>query len=261
MIAQQNNVDTISNNLSNVNTIGYKTETAEFKSLLYQNIQAKTTSANGENKPVSAQVGLGVRNSSITSHYTQGTFQTPEEQFDFAIDGDGFFRVRTLDGGYAYTRAGHLVMAQGDSGTYKLCTTEGLPVLGSNDEEIVFDESVSVSDITVDTDGNFCLPDESNNPVETGFKLGLYQFSNPTGLEKGGSSLLYETDASGIAMSEDEYTGLNKSSIRQMCLERSNVQVADEMVNLIVAQRAYELNSKAITTSDEMLQTANNLKR
>ncbi len=261
MIAQQNNVDTISNNLANVNTMGYKKETAEFKTLLYQDIQSKTTSANGENKPISAQVGLGVRNSSITSHYVQGSLQSTEQPFDFAIDGDGFFRVRTLDGEYAYTRAGHFQMADAGNGSFKLCTSEGLPVLDSTGKEIVFDSDVKLDELTIDTDGRIYTLDDSNNLQDTGFQIALYQFSNPSGLLKGGSSLLYQTDASGDAMNEADYNSLKKSTIRQKYLEMSNVQVADEMVNLIVAQRAYELNSKAITTSDEMLQTANNLKK
>lgn len=261
MIAQQNNVDTISNNLANVNTIGYKKETAEFKSLLYQKIQSKTTTANGENKPIGAQVGLGVRNSSITSHYTQGSMQATEEQFDFAINGDGFFQIKTLDGGYAYTRSGHFIMSEAGNGTFKLCNTEGLPVMSADGEEIVFADTVDLRDFTVETDGKVFLLDETNNLEYTGYQIALYQFSNPSGLEKGGSTLLYQSEASGDAMSETVYTGLNRSVLKQRYLEMSNVQVADEMVNLIVAQRAYELNSKAITTSDEMLQTANNLKR
>lgn len=262
MTAQQYSIDTISNNLSNVNTAGYKKETAEFKTLLYQNLQTRTTSANGDNKPISAQVGLGVRNASITSHYIQGPIQTSDEPFDFAINGDGFFQVRTLDGGYAYTRSGHFQMADAGNGNFKLCTTDGLPVLDEDGREIVFDGTeINVEDLSVDENGNFFITGADGNQEITEFTLGLYQFTNPSGLEKGGSTLLYETEASGVAMNESDYTELSKSVIRQKALEMSNVQVADEMVNLIVAQRAYELNSKAITTSDEMLQTANNLKR
>ncbi|MCM1466895.1 MAG: flagellar hook-basal body protein [Alistipes sp.] len=261
MIAQQNNVDTIANNLSNVNTIGYKTQTAEFKSLLYQEIVSKTTSANGENKPVGAQVGLGVRNSSITSHYRQGGFQTTNEPLDFAINGDGFFAVRTLDGNVAYTRNGNFYLAVAPGDSHMLTDSEGLAILDTDGEPIYFDDGIKFKDIVIDTDGEVCLPDASGNPQRIGVKLALYQFSNPSGLEKGSNGLLLESEASGVPMSEDEYTNLKKSVIKQGYLEMSNVQVADEMVNLIVAQRAYELNSKAITTSDEMMQTANNLKR
>lgn len=261
MIAQQNNVDTIANNLSNVNTIGYKTETAEFKSLLYQEIASKTTSANGENKPVGAQVGLGVRNSSITSHYRQGHFQTTEEPLDVAINGNGFFAVRMLDGGTAYTRNGNFYLAVAPGDGYMLTNSEGLAVMNTDGNPIYFEDDITMKDIVIDTDGEVCLLDENNNPQKTGARIALFQFSNPSGLEKGSNGLLLESEASGIAMNEEEYPNLKKSLLKQGYLEMSNVQVADEMVNLIVAQRAYELNSKAITTSDEMMQTANNLKR
>lgn len=261
MIAQQSNVDTIANNLSNVNTVGYKTETAEFKSLLYQKMESKTTSANGENKPIGAQVGLGVRNSSITSHFTQGAFQATAGTFDFAIEGSGFFAVRTLDGGTAYTRNGNFFLAVAGDGGHMLTNSEGLPVLSSEGEPIYFEEGIASSDITIDSDGEICLTGEDGNSEKTGVSLGLFQFSNPAGLSKGSNTLYTETEASGTAMNEAEYENVKKSKIHQGYLEMSNVQVADEMVNLIVAQRAYELNSKAITTSDEMLQTANNLKR
>lgn len=260
MIAQQNNVDTISNNLANVNTIGYKKETAEFKSLLYQTIQTKTTSANGEKKPISAQVGLGTRNSSITSHFNQGSLQATEEQFDFAIDGDGFFQVRTFDGGRAYTRAGNFLMAEAGGNNYMLCDTDGRAVLSTDGSEIIFPNTIGLENLSVSDDGRIYLL-EKNELRDTGFKIGLYQFPNPSGLSKSGSSLLMETAASGVAMNEDTYTQLKKSRLKQGYIEMSNVQVADEMVNLIIAQRAYELNSKAITTSDEMMQTANNLKK
>lgn len=262
MIAQQNNVDTISNNLANVNTIGYKKESAEFKTLLYQSIQSKTTSANGERKPISAQVGLGTRNSSITSHYQQGSMQSTEQPFDFAVQGDGFFQVRMTNGDYAYTRAGRFVMAVSeDSGMYKLCTSDGLPVLDQMGREIVLSGTENLANVTVEADGCMFLMDDTGNMVNTGYRLAMYQFSNPSGLEKTGGTLLKETDASGTAMNEADYPNLKQSVIKQKYLEMSNVQVADEMVNLIVAQRAYELNSKAITTSDDMMQTANNLKR
>ena len=199
MIAQQSNVDNISNNLSNVNTVGYKQEKMEFKSLLYQTIQTRTTSANGEEKPISAQVGLGTRVASNTSIYTQGSLMASENATDFAISGDGFFAVRGADGKTYYTRAGDFVWSVNAGGTLTLCTNEGYPVLDSN-----------------------------NQPINL-----------PAGIS----------------------ANLTKSKVLQKYLEGSNVQVADEMVNLIIAQRAYQLNSKAITTSDEMLEQANNLKR
>jgi flagellar basal-body rod protein FlgG len=260
MIAQQNNVDTIANNLANVNTTGYKTETAEFKSLLYQEIVSKTTTANGENKPIGAQVGLGVRNSSVTSHYTQGAFEGTERALDFAIEGDGFFSVRTIDGSTAYTRNGNFYMSVVDDGTYMLANSDGLAVLDTEGNPIYFDEGVTSADVTVSADGEICVPDSSGNAQGTGVKIGLTQFSNPSGLLKLSGTLYKESAASGVPLNEETNTSITKSTVKQGYLEMSNVQVADEMVNLIVAQRAYELNSKAITTSDEMMQTANNLK-
>ena len=116
MIAQQLNVDNISNNLANVNTTGYKSEAMEFKSLLYQTVQTKTTTANGENKPIGAEVGLGVRNSSITSIFTQGSLLESSGPANFAIDGNGFFGIRGDDGNTYYTRNGHFVFAVGNNG-------------------------------------------------------------------------------------------------------------------------------------------------
>lgn len=261
MIAQQTNVDTISNNLANVNTIGYKSESAEFKSLLYQTLQTKTTSANGEQKPISAQVGLGTRNSSITSRYTQGALTATGKDTDLAIQGEGFFGIQGLDGEMYFTRNGSFNFALSAEGGVQLANSDGLPVLDTQGSPIVLGKEYEIDKISIDADGNLCYPDESNNPAPIGIKIGLYQFSNPAGLEKMGSSLLKATDASGIAMEETENATLKPSSVAQGYLEASNVQVVDEMVNLIIAQRAYEINSKAIQASDEMLSLANNLKR
>lgn len=260
MIAQQTNVDTIANNLANVNTNGYKTQTNEFKSLLYQNIQTKTTSANGDSKPTSAQVGLGVRNASITSIFTQGNLVASESDTAFAIDGKGFFAVQGEDGNTYYTRNGNFQFTLATSGNM-LATSDGLPVLDTNGKAIVLDEKYVVSNITVTADGQLCYPDENNNPQPLGITMGVFQFNNPNGLEKLGDSLYQQTAASGVPLNEATNTDVEKSDIVQGYLEGSNVQVVDEMVNMIVAQRAYELNSKAITASDEMLQQANNLRR
>ena len=233
MMAQQTSVDTISNNLANVNTVGYKSESTEFKSLLYQNLQARTTSANGEFKPVSAQVGLGARVSSITSHYTQGAMNASDSATDFAISGDGFFAIQNEDGDTLYTRNGNFYFSTSTEGMM-LCTADGYPVLSSDGQPIV---------------------------VSSGVKIGLFQFTNASGLEKLGGNYLAETDASGIALNEDADAVGKKSQLKQKYLEASNVEVATEMVNLITAQRAYELCSKAITTSDTMMELANSLKR
>lgn len=260
MIAQQNNVDTIANNLANVNTTGYKTEVAEFKSLLYQDIQAKTTSANGANKPVSAQVGLGVRNSSVTSRFTQGNFYASTNDLAFAINGDGFFGIQGADGNTYYTRNGDFHLATYPDGL-ALTTSDGNLVLDTEGKGIVLDSSIVASQLSISADGELCYPDENNNLQPMGIKIGLWQFNNPSGLEKIGDSSYAESAASGAAMNESTTTGLKLSQVRQGYLEGSNVQVVDEMVNMIVAQRAYELNSKAIQATDEMMSQANQLRR
>ena len=260
MIAQQTNVDTIANNLANVNTNGYKTQVNEFKSLLYQNIQTRTTSANGEAKPSSAQVGLGVRNASITSVFKTGSMLASESDTAFALDGKGFFAVRGEDGNTYYTRNGNFKFTLATNGNM-LATSEGEPVLDSAGKAIVLDNQYILSQVTVSKDGELCYPDAQNNPQPMGIRIGVFQFNNPNGLEKLGDSLYQQTAASGQPLNEATNNNLEKTSVIQGYLEGSNVQVVDEMVNMIVAQRAYELNSKAITASDEMLQQANNLRR
>lgn len=261
MIAQQNNVDTIANNLANVNTTGYKTQVNEFKSLLYQNIQTQTTSANGENKPGSAQVGLGVRNSSVNTIFTTGNFLASESDTAFALDGKGFFGVRGEDGETYYTRNGDFRFTLAANGGNMLATTDGKPVMDSKGQPIILGSTYVVSKISVSQTGELCYPDEKNNPQPIGITMGIFQFNNPNGLEKLGESLYKETAASGQPINESTSPYVDKTEVVQGYLEGSNVQVVDEMVNMIVAQRAYELNSKAITASDEMLQQANNLRR
>ncbi|WP_455716814.1 flagellar basal-body rod protein FlgG [Anaerosporobacter sp.] len=259
MISQQTNVDTISNNLANINTVGYKKETAEFKTLLYQTIQETTTDNNGDPKPTSAQVGLGVRNSAITTQYTQGSLQETGNTFDFALQGSGFFMVQMPDGSVGYTRSGSFNLATGSDGMV-LATSSGYPVLDVNGNQIVFGKEYDTSKLTIDGNGNFSYPDEKNNAQSIGITIGVAQFNNPSGLLKTSDSIVKETDASGEAVWGVNATAGSNVSIKQGYLESSNVQTADEMVNLIVAQRAYEMNSKIITATDEMLQQANNLR-
>ena len=260
MIAQQTNVDVIANNLANVNTTGYKSETAEFKSLLYQTIQARTTTANGANKPVSAQVGLGVRNAAITSVFEQGSMLASDSDTAFAINGEGFFALRNQDGGTVYTRNGNFLFTTAQNGMM-LANTDGLPVLNTQGQPIILGNNYVASRITVDAEGRLLYPDANNNPQPIGTQIGLFQFTNASGLEKIGETLYEATAASGAAINEFNNNNVQRSEVFQGYLEGSSVQVADEMVNLIVAQRAYEMNSRAITTTDEMLQQANQLKR
>lgn len=261
MISQQTAVDTIANNLANVNTSGYKTEKTEFKSLLYQTLQTRTTTANGEQKPISAQVGLGTRVASITSNFTQGPHLDSESYTAMAIDGDGFFAVRGADGNTYYTRNGDFKLSIGNNGNLTLVTSNGYPVLDTNGNPIEIPGGVNASKMIVDQDGAFGYKDAQGNYVALNQSIGLFQFNNPAGLDKLTNSLLGVTDASGQPLNEATTPGLVLSSVRQGYLEGSNVQVADEMVNLIVAQRAYEMNSKAIQASDDMLGQANQLKR
>lgn len=260
MIAQQVNLDTIANNLSNVNTTGYKTQVNEFKTLLYQTLQTRTTTANGAQKPTSAQVGLGVRNSAITSIFKTGNLLASERDTSFAIDGKGFFAVRGADGNTYYTRNGNLNFTLGITGNM-LTNSDGLPVLDTNGNPIILDERFILSQVKVSADGTLCYPDENNNPQSMGITIGLFQFNNPNGLERLADSLYAQSAASGQPINEATNPDVEKSKVIQGYLEGSNVQVADEMVNMIVAQRAYEMNSKAIQASDEMLQQANNLRR
>lgn len=260
MNAQQTNVDTIANNLANVNTTGYKAEVAEFKSLLYQTLQTKTTTANGANKPVGAQVGLGVRNSAITSIFRQGSFMASESNTAFAISGDGFFALRGTDGETYYTRNGNFTFTTAQNGMM-LANSDGLPVLDTSGNPIILDTGYTASKIEMDSEGRLLYPDAQNNMQPIGVQIGLFQFTNPSGLEKIDSTMYAVSPASGAAINEATNNNVKKSEIVQGYLEGSSVQVADEMVNLIIAQRAYEMNSKAITTTDEMLQQANQLKR
>lgn len=261
MIAQQNNVDTIANNLSNVNTMGYKTQQMEFKSLLYQTLQTRTTSANGAYKPSSAQVGLGVRNASITTIFKNGPMLANESPTAFAISGKGFFAVRGNDGNTYYTRNGNFQWTLASGGGFMLADSNGYPVLDTTGAPIILGDEYDPSQIVVVGDGTVCYPDEQNNPQPIGITIGLYQFTNPGGLEHKDYTLYAQSAASGAPINEATSPTVERSAVIQGYLEGSNVQVVDEMVNMITAQRAYEMNSKAIIASDEMLQQANNLRR
>ena len=264
MRAQQTNVDTIANNIANVNTSGYKTQQASFKSLLYQNLQSKSTNNAGDLKPVAAEVGLGSRTAAITSSFTQGELLATEDPFAVAIEGDGFFQVRTVNGELQYTRDGNFIVSPTANGNL-LCTSDGYPVLDSFGNNIYLPANKVATDVQIDEygrigfpgeDGNFALLLNNGNEV----RFGLYQFNNPAGLHKAGSNNYSVTVASGDAIAETGNANLTQSKVHQRYREGSNVDVANEIVNLIVAQRAYEMNSKAIQATDDMMQQANNLR-
>lgn len=263
MMAQQTNLDTISNNISNINTTGFKTQSMEFKTLLYQQIKEKSFDSEGNPKPIGVQVGLGVRNASITAKFTQGAATETGQTFDLLIQGEGFFAVN-MNGKIAYTRNGHFGLAAVEKG-WQLSTSDGLPVLDINGKSIVIEEKWDTKDISVDGSGNVLRRVDNKEAGSTTYEklatIAVHQFNNPAGLTRSGGSLYYESAASGVARNEAMDKGVRKSYIKQGYLEASNVSAADEMVNMIVTQRAYQLNSKAITASDEMLEQANNLRR
>lgn len=269
MKAQQTNVDNISNNIANVNTLGYKTKKAEFKSLLYQTLQTNSTNNVGENKPISAQVGLGARVSDISTSFTQGNLLPSDSPYSIAIEGEAFFKVRRPNGEIAYTRDGSFTVSpEGENNM--LCTSDGYPVLDQYNNPILFPNTYKATDITVDENGGIFVRTADGqdqrftmqNAAGEGYEvnIGLVQFNNPDGLDALGGNLYGETVVSGQPMEEVFTENIEKSKTHQFRLEGSNVQVVDEMVNLIVAQRAYEMNSKMVTASDEMMQQANNMR-
>jgi flagellar basal-body rod protein FlgG len=268
MTSQQLNVDTISNNIANVNTTGYKRDRMEFKTLLYQTLERASLDETDTGRPVNLQVGLGVRPVATAKIFSNGAFQSTENPLDFAIEGDGFFVIDRSSPNLdieqiVYTRDGSFKLSVEDDGNY-LVTSDGCYVLDSDGERIMFPSNLASSNITLNSDGTFSYPDPDDDEGEiitTETPLQIVQFPNNQGLESIGNNYYIQTTASGEPLIESEGDTSSTSRIVQNYLEMSNVNIAEEMVNLIVAQRAYELNSKAITTSDEMLQQANNLKK
>ncbi len=256
MTAQQLNMDTIGNNIANVNTNGYKKERIEFQTMLYQTMKKANVSADsGLTTPLNLQVGHGVKAVATSRIFDKGSLQSTENTLDFALDGPGFFGVQVGDE-VQYTKAGTFQLTpNGDD--LVMVTPDGYPILSAEGEMIVLEGS---SDFSVDQEGNF-WQQIGGTSVEMGIQFGVYQFTNSQGLEASGGSYYKSTVASGAPLLETENDLEEYTSVSQGFLEASNVNIANEMVNMIVAQRAYELNSKTITTSDEMLQQANNLKR
>jgi fagellar hook-basal body proteins len=255
MTAQQLSVDIISNNLSNVNTTAFKKDRLEFKDLLYETMD-RASILNGQGKPINLQVGHGTMPIASYKNFSKGSFEKTEGNLDFAINGDAFFVVKGPTGQNVYTRDGSFKTGITEDG-YILTTSEGYPVLDSEGNEIVF--SIDTSKLNVSSDGSMSYEDADKNIVDLGQKIGMVKFSNREGLLSIGDNFYASTSASGEPVADTEAG--EQSILTQGFLESSNVQVVEEMVKLIVAQRAYEVNSKAIQTSDEMLSQANNLKR
>ncbi len=256
MKAMQFSVDTISNNLANVSTTAFKKEKAEFEDLLYVSMQ-KAYSAENAGRPVNLQVGHGVVSRATVRDFSSGNLEQTSNKLDMAIEGNGFFSVRGADGNIYYTRDGSFKVGMTDEGKM-LTTSKGYPVLDQDGLEIYFDGDMA--NYEIQPSGEITMKDpETGVTLPTGQYIGLYQFDNPLGLEATGGNLYRSNSATGEPLIDFETE--NPSTIHNYFLESSNVQVVEEMVKLITAQRAYELNSKAITTSDEMLQTANNIRR
>lgn len=253
MNGQQFNIDTIANNLSNVNTTGFKRNRPDFEDLLYQTIRMAGTPATEDTLvPVGVQVGHGVRVAATQKIHTQGSLQNTENISDVAIEGEGFFRVLLYDGTFAYTRDGSFKI---DSNG-QLVNSNGYRLL----PEVVLPEGFIRDTLTISQDGRITVKIPGlDDPIDVG-QMELYRFVNPAGLQAVGDNLYKVSSASGDAIAgQPGFDGMGRTLHK--FLEMSNVQVVQEMVNMIVAQRAYEMNSKAIQTSDTMLGIANSLKR
>jgi len=253
MTGQQFNIDTIANNLSNVNTTGFKKNRADFEDLLYQTRRVAGTPATEVTLvPTGVQVGHGVKVASTQKVFTQGSLQNTGNVSDVAIEGEGFFRVLLYDGTYGYTRDGAFKI---DSNG-QFVTSNGYRLM----PEIILPEGFIRETLSISQDGRVTVKVPGNDDPITVGQLELYRFVNPTGLQAIGENLFKVSAASGDPIQgRPGFDGMGKTIHR--FLEMSNVSIVQEMVNMIVAQRAYEFNSKAIQTSDTMLGIAANLKR
>jgi len=248
MEAQQTNIDVIANNLANVNTNGFKGSRANFHDLLYQTLRAPGQSATtGTIVPSGIQVGSGVRLSAVDKVFKEGGIKVTDREMDLMIEGDGFFRIQRDDGSIAYTREGHF----NKDATGRLVNADGFPMV----PEIVIPENAQ--NFHVGLDGIVTI--KVNGETQEIGQVQLATFINPTGLDSLGRNLYGVTRASG-----DPVVGVANQNgfgrIAQNQLESSNVNIVEEMVNMISGQRAYEINSKVITTSDQMLQATNQVR-
>ncbi|CAM2905831.1 flagellar basal-body rod protein FlgG [Helicobacter burdigaliensis] len=249
MLGQQLQIDVTSNNISNVNTFGYRKERAEFADLFHQVLQyAGSSTSETTLSPTGIEVGLGVRPTSVQKLFGQGNFKETENNFDIAITGNGFFQIEMPDGTIAYTR----------DGSFKR-DDEGNVV---NSQGYLLVPNITVPDdfteFNVGTDGTVTVV-QGNDTTELG-QIEIVNFINPGGLHALGDNLYLNTNASGDPIIGTP--GLNGfGQLRQGFIETSNVKLVEEMTDLIVGQRAYEANSKSIQTADSMLQTVNQLKR
>ncbi len=251
MIAQQTQIDTTSNNIANVNTIGYKKQRAEFADLMYQTMEyAGTSTSATTTSPTGIEVGLGVRPTAVAKLFTQGNFKETGNSLDMAITGQGFFQIQLPDGTTTYTR----------NGSFKLDANGNM--VNSDGYQLIPQITIpqDATQISIGTDGTVSVLQAGQTQMSQVGQIELANFVNPAGLHSLGNNDYINTAASGDAITSTP--GLNGlGEIRQQFVEMSNVQLVEEMTDLITGQRAYEANSKAITTSDQMLQTVNGLKR
>jgi flagellar basal-body rod protein FlgG len=257
MVGQQRNVDIIANNLANANNASFKSDRGEFKDLLYQTMN-RATLLDGVGTPVNLQVGHGSTVVASIKNFATGSFDRTDDPLNVAIDGSSFFMVQNSPEEVTYSRDGSFKISITASGN-TLSTTDGSPILDTAGQPITFPAEVDISRLIISASGELSYNDNSGTPVPLGQSIGLVKFQNVYALESIGRNMYRSNSASGAAVPDGEL-GL-RSNLQQFFLESSNVQTVREMVNLIVAQRAYEINSKAITSSDEMLGIANNLKR
>jgi flagellar basal-body rod protein FlgG len=251
MLAQQLNVEVISHNIANMNTTAYTRRRVEFQDLLYQNLRrtGSQSADNGSLVPVGVQVGLGVKTAAVYRITTQGNLTQTQNSLDTAINGKGYFQITLPNGETAYTRAGAFQMS--DDGT--IVTVDGFPVQPS------ITIPANAIDVTINSSGEVLVSiDGQVTPSNVG-QFQLATFANDAGLLAVGENLFLETPASGAPT-----TGVPASDgfgkMQQGFLETSNVNVVEEITNLITAQRAYEMNSKVIETSDQMMSTISNLR-
>ncbi|HWR38005.1 MAG TPA: flagellar basal-body rod protein FlgG [Patescibacteria group bacterium] len=251
MKAQQMNLDVISNNLANVNTTGHKKDRIEFEDMIYQTLrQTGVASGPDTQLPTGLQVGHGVMPVATQKIYTQGSLQETGNPLDIAISGEGFFQITMPDGTLAYTRDGSFKKdSQG-----RVVTSEGYYL----EPAITIPENST--DLSISTDGQVSVSIPGQTDPQILGQITLARFINPAGLEKMGQNLLTESAASGAPVVSNPGADGAGQTIN-LYVEMSNVQVVEEMVNMIVCQRAYETNSKAVQTADSMLETANGLKR
>lgn len=249
MMAMQLSIDVTSNNLANVSTTGFKKSRAEFEDLMYQTLKiAGSATAAGDRIPTGLQVGMGVRPVTVHKEFSQGAYQNTGNPLDLAIEGDGFFQVE-VNGDFAYTRAGAFKL-DNDS---RVVTANGYAL----QPEFIVPEDTQ--NIVVSESGRIVAMDKFGEELAAA-DIPVFTFVNPPGLNSVGRNLYLPTEASGEAL-EGVPGEENVGTIAQAFLELSNVDMVEEIVKLITGQRAYEINSKAIQTSDQMLQIANQMKR